>query len=250
MRLVAPILAYHAVHPDRQDVINVSPHRFARQMQWLADHGFRGVSLQTYQKAVASQSPEAPRMVAITFDDGYLDNLTHALPILQKHRFNATIFIVPGRVGTGMIHDEAWLQQFPSVPPAAYAYLDWSHLELLQATGVELGSHTVTHPLLDQLSLSEQESEIKESKRLLESRLNAPVTSFCYPAGHFTDDCLRFVREAGYGQAVVTPYQSGQIRDGEFTLKRAGLYRDDTLARFVFKVSPLFDLFRAIRHAA
>ena len=250
MRLVAPILAYHSVHPDRRDVINVSPQRFAQQMQWLADHGFRGVSLQHYRQALAAGQPSAARMVAITFDDGYLDNYTQAWPILQRHHFTATIFVVPSRVGTKIVHDEAWLTQFPSVPREAYAYMDWQQILSLNDAGIEIGSHTVTHPLLDEIPQSDQEHEIHESKRLLESRLGHPVVSFCYPAGHFTNDCLRFVREAGYHQAVVTPYQSGQIRGGDFTLKRSGLYRDDTLPRFLFKISPLFDLFRAMRHAA
>ena len=250
MRLVAPILAYHSVHPYRRDVINVSPQRFAQQMQWLADHGFRGVSLQHYRQALAAGQPSAARMVAITFDDGYLDNYTQAWPILQRHHFTATIFVVPSRVGTNIVHDDAWLTQFPTVPCAAYAYMDWQHILSLNDAGFEIGSHTVTHPLLDEIPVNDQEHEIHESKRLLEARLRNPVVSFCYPAGHFTDDCLRFVKEAGYHQAVVTPYQSGQIRGGDFTLKRSGLYRDDTLPRFLFKISPLFDLFRAMRHAA
>ena len=250
MRLVAPILAYHSIHPARRDVINVLPQRFAQQMQWLADHGFRGVSLHHYRQALASGQPSASRMVAITFDDGYLDNFTQAWPILQRHHFTATIFVVPGRVGTNIVHDDSWLTQFPDVPREAYAYLDWAQIFTLSDAGIEIGSHTVSHPLLDEISVNDQSHEIHESKRLLESHLGRPVTSFCYPAGHFTEDCLRFVKAAGYQQAVVTPYQSGQIRGGAFTLKRSGLYRDDTLPRFLFKISPLFDLFRAMRHAA
>jgi len=149
MRLVAPILAYHSVHPDRRDVINVSPQRFAQQMQWLADHGFRGVSLQHYRQALAAGQPSAARMVAITFDDGYLDNYTQAWPILQRHHFTATIFVVPSRVGTKIVHDEAWLTQFPSVPLEAYAYMDWQQILSLNDAGIEIGSHTVTHPLLE-----------------------------------------------------------------------------------------------------
>lgn len=250
VRLVSPILAYHSVHPDRQDVINVSPLRFAQHMQWLADHGYRGVSLRQYREAHSRRQPSASRMVAITFDDGYLDNFTEAWPILQKHHFTATIFVIPGRVGTQIIHDEQWLSQFPSVPREAYAYMDWHHILSLMDAGIEIGSHTMTHPLLDEIAPEEQSREIHEAKHVLESHLGRSVESFCYPAGHFSDATLRFVREAGYRQAVVTPYKAGQIRGGEFTLKRAGLYRDDTLPRFLFKISPLFDLFRAMRHAA
>ncbi len=248
MRLVAPILAYHSVHPDRQDVINVTPARFAQHMQWLADRGYRGVSLREYRAAQARQ--EDAKLVAITFDDGYLDNRIHAWPILEKLGFTATIFVVPSRVGTDMVHDSGWLAQYPDVPASAYRYMDWADILALRDAGVEIGAHTLTHPLLDEVPLAQQEREILQSRIYIQAQIDQPVTSFCYPAGHFDDTCLQYVAAAGYAQAVVTPYKAGQIRGGDFTLERAGLYRDDSLARFIFKVSPLFNLYRAVRHAA
>ena len=250
MRFIAPILAYHSVHPQRRDVINVHPALFAKHMEWIAARGFRGVSLQTWADACATAPEEARRMIAITFDDGYLDNLTHAWPVLKRLGFGATVFAVPGRIGTDMVHDEAWLQQYPDVPAEAYRYMTWEQTAELQSHGVEIGAHTVTHPLLDSLTDAEQQTEIHDSKRLLEERLGTPVTSFCYPAGHFNNASLRLVESAGYAQAVVTPWTRGLIRGGRFTLKRSGLYRDDTMAKFIFKLTPFFDLFRAVRHAA
>jgi peptidoglycan/xylan/chitin deacetylase (PgdA/CDA1 family) len=142
MRLIAPILAYHSVHPERRDVINVSPARFAQHMQWLADRGYRGVSLREYRAAQARSEAEAAKLVAITFDDGYLDNLTHAWPVLQRLGFNATIFVVPSRVGSDMVHDTKWLEQYPDVPASAYRYMDWEHIRSLRDFGVEIGAHS------------------------------------------------------------------------------------------------------------
>ncbi|MEZ4735134.1 MAG: polysaccharide deacetylase family protein [Caldilineaceae bacterium] len=248
IRFVAPILAYHAVHPQRRDEVNVTPANFARQMAWLAQHGYRGVTLADYMARAAESRAAVRKLVALTFDDGYQDNLTHALPILQQYGFTATIFMITAMVGAQTPHHQPWLQAYPDVPPQAYQYLSWDELRLLQSQGMEIGSHTCSHPLLDQVDYAIQAYEVQQSKVVLEAALDTTVASFCYPAGHFTDDTLTLVRAAGYRQAVVTPWRRGLIRGGSFTLKRVGLYLADDLRRFRFKVSPLFDLYRTLRH--
>lgn len=248
MRRVAPILAYHAVHPLRRDDVNVTPENFAQQMAWLAHSGYRGVSLANYLACTKADPRAAERLIAITFDDGYQDNLTYAWPILAQHSFTATIFMITDLVGAQTPHYQPWLQTYPDVPSTAYRYLSWEELGDLQAKGAEIGSHTCSHPYLDQLGLAAQAVEIEHSKRTLESELATTITSFCYPAGHFTDATLTLVRKAGYQQAVVTPWRRGQIRGDSFTLKRVGIYMLDDLRRFRFKVSPAFDFYRTIRH--
>ncbi len=248
MRWVAPILAYHAVHPLRLDSISVTPERFDAQLRWLAQRGYRGVSLAEYLRQADAQPGQIGRLVALTFDDGYVDNLTYALPLLEKYGFSATIFVVAESIGTDHLIDADLLVRYPSVPRSAYALLSWAEVQRLQHKGIEIGSHTCTHPKLDQLDSLKQRYEINASKQQLEDRLQEPVVSFCYPYGHFNDDSLALVQAAGYQQAVVTPWRGGLIRGGRFTLRRVGLYHNDTLSRFLVKISPLFELFRTLRH--
>lgn len=113
---------------------------------------------------------------------------------------------------------------------------------------MEIGSHTCTHPLLDQVDHATQAYEVQESKAQLEAQLGTTISSFCYPAGHFTDETLALVRTAGYEQAVVTPWRRGLIRGGRYTQPRVGIYLEDDWRRFRFKVSPLFALYRTLRH--
>jgi peptidoglycan/xylan/chitin deacetylase (PgdA/CDA1 family) len=248
MRLVAPILAYHAVHPLRLDSISVTPENFGAHLKWLAQRGYRGVGLAEYLRQADAQPSKAGRLVALTFDDGYLDNLTYAVPLLEKFGFSATIFVVAERIGTEHLIDPDLLTRYPAVPRTAYSLLSWAEVQTLQRKGIEIGSHTCTHPKLDQLETAAQRYEICQSKKMLETHLQQLVVSFCYPYGHFNDDSLHLVQAAGYQQAVVTPWRTGLIRGGRFTLRRVGLYHSDTLLRFVVKTSPLFELFRTIRH--
>jgi peptidoglycan/xylan/chitin deacetylase (PgdA/CDA1 family) len=101
--------------------------------------------------------------------------------------------------------------------------------------------------MLDELTFAAQQAEITESKRMLDHQLGQPVTSFCYPAGHFNADSLRIVQAVGYEQAVVTPWKADLICAGRFTLKRVGIYQHDSLLSFCFKVSPLFEWVRTLR---
>lgn len=243
-----PILAYHSIHPDRLDGINVTPKNFYSQMEWLAKHGYQGVSLFTLMQHIRSSPKQSTNLVAITFDDGYRDNLTFAWPILKDLGFNATVFIIAERVGTTVIHNREWLIKYPTVPEAAYYYLSWEEVQTLYNSGIEIGAHTCTHPYLDQIGYASQIYEIQQAKEIIEKRLERPVESFCYPAGHCTPDTIDIVRQAGYLQAVVTPYKRDQIYQGYFTLKRIGIYSTDSFWKFRLKISPLFDVVRSIKH--
>ncbi|MCL6559729.1 MAG: polysaccharide deacetylase family protein, partial [Firmicutes bacterium] len=109
--------------------------------------------------------------------------------------------------------------------------------------GMEFGSHTCSHRHLDELPEEEMIREIVESKRCLEEKLQAKVTSFCYPSGHYNRQVKEAVRAAGYTAAVVTP-RHGQINEDMYSLKRIGIYSNDTGWRFRLKIMPFFKSFR------
>ena len=137
------------------------------------------------------------RVVGITFDDGYLNNLTHAAPVLKAFEFSSTCYVVSDLMGT----TNSWDAQI-GVPSAALM----SKQELLEwiGAGQEVGSHTRTHAHLTQLSSVLAHEEIVSSKTQLELSLGVPVHQFCYPYGEYDSSHINLVRGAGYWAATTT----------------------------------------------
>jgi peptidoglycan/xylan/chitin deacetylase (PgdA/CDA1 family) len=191
-----PILTYHSVD-DSGSVISVLPETFRRQMQLLRDLSCAAISLREFVRAVREQRPIAPRTVVITFDDGYRNFYTDAFPVLRRHGFHATMFLVSGYCG----RDNDWPGQWPGI--RKLPLLGWDEIAEMHRDGIEFGSHTATHPDLSRIPLAEAAREIQDSKTDIEARLGAPVTTFAYPYGRFTPSLAELVRREFDG-AVTT----------------------------------------------
>ncbi len=219
------ILTYHSVG-TRGHEMNVRPDDFRAQMEWLAT---RGVAIPLAQAARCEPG------VAVTFDDGYRDNLTHAAPVLHEFGIPATVFAVTGRMGGLLDHDH---------DPETCRLLSWEELEKLASAGIEIGAHTMTHRRLSDLSEAEQRDEIAESRRLIADRLSAEVTAFAYPFGtaaDYTDTTVRLVREAGFSYAVSNRYGPNLLEASPWTLRRIWIDETDTLESFQAKVDGRLD---------
>ncbi len=213
----------------------------------LKGRSITGVALSTLAESVR-RSGATGHLVALTFDDGYQDNLEFALPILNELGFKATVFVIADRVGSSMVHNIKWLEDYPGVSRESYAYLDWEGVAELSRSGVEIGSHTCTHSTLDKLERDRQVHEIGESKRIIEERIGKTVESFCCPSGRFSPETLRLAVSAGYRQAVVTPNRPATTGGTWHTLERVGIYRRDGKLRFYVKASRFFPLLRLMKH--
>jgi peptidoglycan/xylan/chitin deacetylase (PgdA/CDA1 family) len=206
--LGVPILMYHQIGPHlRGSALNkwrVLPEDFERQMAHLAAKGLRGISLrQLLDEPDEPHEPRrATRRAVITFDDGYAALVPNALPVLQRHGFGATVFVVAGSIGA----TNDWDEERPGEP-----LLDAPCLLRLQEAGVEIGSHSFTHRGLTRLSDEELEREVDSSRVRLEEVTGRPVVSFCYPYGDFDDRVVAAVRHAGFRAATVI--RSGISRD-------------------------------------
>lgn len=184
--------------------LSVTPAGFEHQLELLQSAGYQSVTMSEVATGkISSQS------VAITFDDGYEDLYTNALPLLKKYHFSATAYVITGRVGTD-------------------GYMDWTQIKDLQKAGVEIGSHTVTHRELNTLSASDQRTELESSRAVLSQELGTAIVSFCYPVGRYDDTTVGLVREAGYTSAVTTKNGSLEAGDSMFTLKRERISPDVT----------------------
>lgn len=198
-----PIIYYHRVAPGADPDTGVTPQVFDLQMSFLKRIGFHGVSLRTILDGNSSSESN----IAITFDDGYEDNLEWAAPILEKHGFRATIFCISGKPGgvSDWDKDPRWI---------GHPLLSVSQMRDLDQRGFEIGSHTRSHPDLSKLSDCEVEDELIGSRRELEDSLGRQVETFCYPYGRYSPSSPEIAKKAGYRAARTTRRISpGRIED-------------------------------------
>lgn len=171
----------------------VAPSTFSWQMGMLRLLGYRGVSMTELMPYLRGE--RTGKVVGITFDDGYRNNLEHALPVLQRFGFSATCYAVSRLAG----RDNAWdaKQGVPSKP-----LMNADELRRWVAGGMEVGAHTRDHADLTTLDADTARDQITGCKRDLEDLVGAPVRHFCYPYGRFLPQHVVWAREAGYQSAT------------------------------------------------
>ncbi|WP_298293617.1 polysaccharide deacetylase family protein [Thiomonas sp.] len=235
------ILMYHRVaRLPAYDQLTVSPQRFAQHMQELARH--RVVSLDDGLRALQSGRIRQP-LFAVTFDDGYLDNLTEALPILQRYRIPATIFVTTRFCDQALSHPRYGTT-------AQRLHLNWDEVQTLARTpGITIGSHTLTHPYLPTLGDAAAAQEIHDSRAQIAARLHQTVAYFCYPSGDLSARELLLVRQAGYAAAVSVAPGVNHPGTDRYQLRRTEITERDDLPQFRLKLIGAFDPIHHILHA-
>ena len=223
LRSTPMILMYHGIADVTQDPnqLCVSPRRFAEQMSWLERSGLRGVSVATLVDAMALG--QADGMVAITFDDGYTSVLEAAVPQLTSRGFGATAFIISGFIGRTNSWDAG----------PVWPLLDRAGIAELGAAGVEIASHSITHPHRAGLAARRQAEEASASRVELEDLLGAPVRGFAYPYGSMDAAARHAVGEAGYEYACAVETPLAQL--GPLALPRVYVGQRDSAARMTIK---------------
>jgi peptidoglycan/xylan/chitin deacetylase (PgdA/CDA1 family) len=211
-----PILTYHHVGPRRRGArikgLYVSPALFRRQMSELSAAGYSSSSVRL-AAAAAVGSPGAAGTVSLTFDDGFRDVFEYGMPALQERGFRGIQFLVADLVGKS----NAWQQATGDV---AEPLMDEVQIREWLAAGHEIGSHTLTHPRLTQLSMAQAREEITASRKKLQDRFGVPVEHFCYPYGDWNDPVLALVAEAGYTTACTTDFGVNTSATPPLALKR------------------------------
>ncbi|MFM2396769.1 MAG: hypothetical protein RLZZ144_19 [Pseudomonadota bacterium] len=181
----------------------VRPRAFAMQMRLLSWLGYKGLSMSAAMPYLSGE--KRGRVVAITFDDGYVDTLEQALPVLQRYGFSATCYAVSQRIGQYNDWDAAALNVQKQL-------MNEAQLHAWQAGGMEIGAHTCTHPHLPHCSDEALQLEISQCKTDLSTLMGQEITQFCYPYGDLDPRTVEAVRQAGYAAATTT--QRGRARSG------------------------------------
>jgi peptidoglycan/xylan/chitin deacetylase (PgdA/CDA1 family) len=232
------VLMYHWVDPDpgrRLREWGLVPEVFEAQMTALAERGYQVLSLQDVIQVVRGERPASPKTVALTFDDGYRGLLEHVLPVLERFRFRATFALVSDRMGG----TNTWDARHGDRPRPL---MGWDEAATLVVRGMEIASHSRTHPFLTALSESEQEDEIRGSKEIIEDRLGVPVRFFCYPHGLLDARCRRLVASSGYEGACSSRFGGNAPGTDPFQLRRSEITYSDTAWSFSFKTRTGFSL--------
>ena len=199
-----PILMYHAVssppagapYPD----LYVPRADFAAEVSWLVRHGYHAVTLQRVFDSWRGAATLPAKPIVLSFDDGYLSQVTNALPILRARHWPGVLNLEVRNLRP------VWGIRPPGV-------------RKLLAAGWELDAHTLTHPDLTTVGAARLQEEVAGSRAAIRKRFHVPVNFFCYPAGRYDDAVVSAVQRAGYLGATTTRY--GLARPGElYTLAR------------------------------
>lgn len=213
-----PVLNYHSigVEPDNNAVLD--PRKLDEQMAHLAREGYAALSLRQFADIWDGRADAPAKAVLLTFDDGYADNYTEALPILQKYGFRATLFVSPGMAGQD-----------------GY-FADWEQIRALRDAGWDIQPHGMTHPYLHKLPLEEQRFEIAESIKQLREHTGIETMAFCYPYGTRNQTTLRLLEEHGVRFAFTIDQGRTEPEQHPLQLKRLFVGGKDSLAAFVKKL--------------
>jgi peptidoglycan/xylan/chitin deacetylase (PgdA/CDA1 family) len=199
-----PILMYHSIESMPKSTImrslHVPPRRFKFQMWMLKVLGYKALSLKKLKPYL--DGDKTGKVVGLTFDDGYQNNLINAAPILMKYNFSATCYIVSESLGLSNTWDlDKGITQRPLMTESELH--EW--LEL----GMDIGGHTKTHVDLTGVSEEKVQKEVIDCRNELERKFNIIVTDFCYPFGRFNELVCNIVKDSGY--ITATTMQRGRV---------------------------------------
>jgi peptidoglycan/xylan/chitin deacetylase (PgdA/CDA1 family) len=228
-----PVLMYHRVAPDGAEATRrwrVHPDDFDAQLRHLREAGYQSLTLAQWRAACERRQPLPARAVLLTFDDGYADFPDYALPLLSRHGFLATMFVVTDLVGASNAWDAELGESLP--------LMDWEALAAIRADGVEIGSHSSEHRPLVTLSAAELTRDLCRSRERLRERLGTGARSVCYPYGLHDAGVLSVAGACGFDSGVTTNEWHASFGDDPLGLPRLEVHGTETLAQFAAKLRP------------
>jgi peptidoglycan/xylan/chitin deacetylase (PgdA/CDA1 family) len=226
-----PILMYHSIASIPKDTVmrslHVPPKRFKFQMWMLKKLGYKGLSIKELKPYL--DGDKKGKVVGITFDDGYQNNLTNAAKVLIQFNFTATCYIVSDRIGESNLWDlHNNITQRPLMTEDDIQ--EWISL------GMDIGAHSLTHTDLTKISEKQAQIEIVDCKKSLEKKFKLRVDDFCYPFGYYDDQVCKIVKEAGYSSATTMLRGNVKSKTNRFLLPRIPITHHTMPHLFLIKI--------------
>jgi len=222
-----PVLMYHRIPESPSSSPNrifVTKDNFEKHLIFLKENNFTTLTFLDYQdfaqgRRSVAEFPKRP--IILTFDDGYADNYTNALPLMQKYGFKGVLYLL----GSTTPDHNAWdVAQGDELFPL----LTQAQRQVFVKAGWEIGAHTLTHRKLTILWQEDAFREISQSKKLLEDSLSTRVISFAYPYGDYNYDIKKLVQDCGFTFAVATDSGGLHLEDDRFAIFRVNIFPEET----------------------
>ena len=233
------ILCYHGVterrkrHPADYSGLHIRADRFEAQLNYLRRH-YQVISLAEFIEARKGNVSLPDRAVVITFDDGYRNFLTSALPRLIARDMRVSVFLITDRIQPeNQAHVNGWSESDDET------FLSWQEIKELQQHGVEFGSHTCSHRKLSELAAVEAEQELRVSHQTLAAHLSQANMPLAFPYGAYSEAVIALTRELPYTCALTTDAGTNASRTDLFLLRRNLIGDDEDEALFAARVSGL-----------
>jgi peptidoglycan/xylan/chitin deacetylase (PgdA/CDA1 family) len=227
-------LGYHSVTEDGPPFLSLRPETFRRQLDLLVSAGFRSGTGATLERIAAGETPPG-RHAFLSFDDGFVDTATAALPLMSERGLTGMAFVLPGHLDAGAPLDWPEVVGEAARRPQLMRSMDWSMLESLVEAGWEIGSHTMSHARLPDLSDEALAQELLDSRRAIEARLGR-CELLAYPFGAWDQRVAAAAAAAGYSFAFTLPF-GGQSGATPLSIPRVTIDDRDAPWRFRAKLS-------------
>ena len=238
-----PVIMYHSVYNGEPQEYIITPSQLENDLEWLKNNDYTSVTAEQVIAYTEGKCTLPEKSVMITFDDGHYNNLSQALPILEKYDMNAVISIV-GR------YTDDYAETDPHCD--AYSYLTWNDISELVSSGrIEIGSHTYDMhsqnstrkgcSMAEGESIDEYCTALRDDLSLLQNEIYAHTgltpTIFAYPFGCISREALPVLRELGFDMTLTCREGANFItRDkdclyGIFRYNRSGFYSTEEFMR-------------------
>ncbi|WP_460503564.1 polysaccharide deacetylase family protein [Hymenobacter agri] len=236
-----PVLMYHKIPdapPATKHQIYVTRENFEKHLAYFRKRGLTAITFADYLAFARGERPlsEFPaRPVILTFDDGYTDNYTNLLPLMQQYGYRGVIYLL----GDFDLRYNRWDVDLDPTEPRS-DIMSPEQKRAFVAAGWEIGAHTMRHPHLPQLPLPEAAAEIAQSKAALETALQTEIVSFAYPYGDLNEDVKTVVRAAGFALGVATDTGGLTIEDDRMQVFRVNMFPNESASSLFKKTSPWY----------
>ena len=232
------ILMYHMItphlHGSRYNKLRVPPMEFERQLKWLTESGWK---FEFISNLLLNKDDKQHKIVYLTFDDGYKNNLTHALPIIQKYNAKATLFLVA---------DRSINPDWPALRKSSKSQTDLSFeprlddsqvIQMLSSGLFEIQSHSLDHSDFTKLDPIDTKANLLKSKQLIFDKFGVQCSAFCYPFGLYKQDDPHIVKECGYSMAFTTKEAIVDFHtENNFEIPRIKVSGKETLYSFKLRM--------------